>query len=282
MVTAATTILLTTFALLIQSTWLSNAFTIPSQATSFLTSQSLTKNKSISTQNNLSTQSESESSSWNGEVVSNTGDGRIRGCSITKVDGKLSEWIISIDGIEADLGKFSDAIYRKITSDAKNQRFQGFRPGTIPPHLLPTYVAFAMDECAREATLEAMSQNDIKPFDDARMEIQFDTISILPPKKKGKKNNKSKKKNQVQSQDEDSDSVGTEQENRWVAFETMKEAIDAGWKVRDLKYFVSIYCRCTFGRVFKLLTVVSCVIILSLLSLGNHLALLHEMSKVKR
>ena len=44
---------------------------------------------------------------------------------------------------------------------AKSQRFQGFRPGTIPPHLLPTYYMFSMDECARETTLEAMEQNNM-------------------------------------------------------------------------------------------------------------------------
>ena len=77
---------------------------------------------------------------WNGEVASNTNDGTIRGCTLTQVEGSMTDWIISIDGQEADLGKFSEAIYRKISSDAKQQRFQGFRPGTIPPHLISTYI----------------------------------------------------------------------------------------------------------------------------------------------
>ena len=84
-----------------------------------------------------------------------------------KVDGVATEWIIQVDGKDADLGKFSKAIYRKCTADAKQQSFQGFRSGTIPPHLLGTYAAFTMDECAREAILEAMQQNNIRPFDDA-------------------------------------------------------------------------------------------------------------------
>ncbi len=163
---------------------------------------------------------------WNGEVVSNTDDGRIRGCSITPVEGKLTEYTLEIDGEQADLGKFSDAIYRKITSDAKQQRFQGFRPGTIPPHLLPTYAGFAMDECAREATLEALQQNNIRPFDDARMEFEFDTISIMPPKKKKKGGRKKKK---VVADDNIIDNAV--EEPKWVVFDTMKEAIDAGWKV---------------------------------------------------
>ncbi len=166
---------------------------------------------------------------WNGEVVSNTDDGRIRGCTITKVEGALSEWEINIDGEEADLGKFSEAIYKKITSDAKQQRFQGFRPGTLPPHLIPTYVQFAMDECAREATLEALQQNNIRPFDDARMEMTFNTISILPPKKKAKKKKKGKRKKQTQT--ETNEVVAVQEEPQWVAFESMKEAISAGWKV---------------------------------------------------
>ena len=166
------------------------------------------------------------SDDWNGEVVSNTDDGRIRGCSITPVEGTMTEFILEIDGEQADLGKFSEAIYRKITSDAKQQRFQGFRPGTIPPHLLPTYAGFAMDECAREATLEALQQNNIKPFDDARMEFEFDTISILPQKKK---KNKGKKKKRA---DVESNDVVEEEEPKWMVFETMKEAISAGWKVR--------------------------------------------------
>lgn len=169
---------------------------------------------------------------WNGEVVSNTNDGRIRGCSITPVEGSMSEYVLEIDGEQADLGKFSDAIYRKITSDAKQQRFQGFRPGTIPPHLLPTYAGFAMDECAREATLEALQQNNIRPFDDARMEFEFDSISILPPKKKGKKKGKKKKKGAVVEE-----KVEVEEPN-WLVFETMKEAIDAGWKVSYTIYHI--------------------------------------------
>lgn len=166
-------------------------------------------------------------SDWNGEVVSNTEDGRIRGCSITQVEGSISEWIVNIDGVEADLGKFSDAIYRKITADAKQQQFQGFRPGTIPPHLLPTYIGFSMDECAREATLEAMSQNNIRPFDDVRTEMKFSSISILPAKKKSKK--KKKKKNKIDG----ATAIPEEkEEDLWKSFETMKEAISAGWKVR--------------------------------------------------
>ncbi len=65
---------------------------------------------------------------WNGEVVE---DGRIRGCIITPVSE--TDFTIQIDGTEADLGNFGAAVYKKITADAKTQRFQGFRPGTIPP-----------------------------------------------------------------------------------------------------------------------------------------------------
>jgi hypothetical protein len=139
------------------------------------------------------------------------------------------------------LGKFSDAIYRKIAADAKQQRFQGFRPGTIPPHLEPTYRAFAMDECAREATLEAMQQNNIRPFEDARLEMSIENVSIPPPpikKKKKKKKGRSDVTNAVEEQETE--------EPAWLTFENMKGAIDAGWKVsassaESLRFFYVVW-----------------------------------------
>jgi hypothetical protein len=179
----------------------------------------------------------SEKSEWNGEVVSNTVDGKIRGCSLTRVDGTLTEWTIAIDGVEADLSSFSEAIYKKITSDAKKQRFQGFRPGTIPPHLIPTYVAFTMDECARETTLEAMQQNDIRPFDDARDNFEFSQISIERPKKSSKSKKGKKKKNEPVS--ENVNDAGESESSRWIVFDTMKDAISAGWKPGQSFSFVA-------------------------------------------
>jgi hypothetical protein len=174
------------------------------------------------------------SNDWNGEVVSNTADGSIQGCTLTQVEGSMTDWIIQIDGTQADLGKFSEAIYKKITMDAKQQRFQGFRPGTIPPHLVPTYKGFTIDECAREATLEAMQQNNIRPFEDARNEFEFDTISILPPKKK-KKGKKKKKKAVV-----DADSKDAEEDvPQWLTFDTFKEAISAGWSPGQTFSFIA-------------------------------------------
>lgn len=35
---------------------------------------------------------------WKGEVVSNTEDGRIRGCTIENVGDSIIEWVIQIDG----------------------------------------------------------------------------------------------------------------------------------------------------------------------------------------
>lgn len=172
---------------------------------------------------------------WNGEVVSNTPDGKIRGCQITQVDGSQTEWIISIDGQDADLGKFSEAIYRKITSDAKRERFQGFRPGTIPPHLISAYIGFSMDECARESTLEAMQQNNIRPFEDARNEIEFDTISFIPPKPK-KKKKKKKKKGAAAAQ---TVAAAEPEEPQALTFDTLKEACNAGWKPGQSFSFVA-------------------------------------------
>ena len=60
---------------------------------------------------------------WAGEVVSNDPAGRIRGCQLQNVGDSPTDWKISIDGDQADLGKFSEAIYKKITQDAKQQRY---------------------------------------------------------------------------------------------------------------------------------------------------------------
>jgi hypothetical protein len=182
----------------------------------------------------------SASNEWNGEVVSNTDDGRIRGCSLTRVENQATEWIVSIDGQEADLGKFSEAIYRKITADAKRQNFQGFRPGTIPPHLIPTYSGFAMDECAREAVLEAMQQNNIRPFDETRNEFEFESISIMPVKKKGKKKKKGKrKKGNNNAEVVAAAPAPVEPEEVWKQYDSMKEAISAGWKPGQTFSFVA-------------------------------------------
>lgn len=151
--------------------------------------------------------------------------------------------LLPCHSIQADLGRFSAAIYKKIISDAKQQRFQGFRPGTIPPHLEPTYRAFTMDECARETILEAMEQNNIRPFSTARADFVIGKVSIPPPsstkKSKKPKSAKSKKNkgvneesNEVLEQNEpgtEDDSGSTE--SNWLTFEDMKGAIDAGWKV---------------------------------------------------
>lgn len=172
---------------------------------------------------------------WKGDVVSNTPDGKITGCKLQQVDGSVTNWIITIDGVEADLGRFSDAIYKKIISDAKRQRFQGFRPGTIPPHLEPTYRAFTMDECARETVLEAMQQNNIRPFEDARMEMKVEQIRIPPSTvKKGKKSKKRKTAGPVEPET-DLDEAQPE----WLSFETMKEAIDSGWRPGQSFSFVA-------------------------------------------
>merc|ERR1711957_213310 len=172
---------------------------------------------------------------WNGEVVSNSQGGVIRGCTVENEEGSNTEWVINIDGKEADLGKFSDAIYRKITSDAKRDNFQGFRPGTIPPHLLGTYISFSMDECAREATLEAMQQNNIRPFEDTRSTFEITSISILPPKKKKKKKKGKRKKNTEILEGAEI----IEKEPEWLMFDTMKEAINAGWKPGQTFSFIA-------------------------------------------
>lgn len=170
---------------------------------------------------------------WTGEVV-NSEDGRIRGCTVTPVSD--TEFTIQIDGNEADLGNFGVAVYKKITSDAKRQNFQGFRPGTIPPHLLPTYRAFAMDEVAREATLEAMQQNNIRPFEAARSDFVFEQVSIPPKPVKKKKGKKKKNTDQEIVVEEQAEPV-------WQTFDTMQEALKAGWEPGQSFSFVATKCK---------------------------------------
>jgi hypothetical protein len=169
---------------------------------------------------------------WKGDVVSNTQDGKIRGCTLQLVEGSSTEWIVFIDGIEADLGRFSEAVYRKVTRDAKQQSFQGFRPGTIPPHLEPTYRAFSMNECARETVLEALQQNNIRPFEAARTDMLLENFAIPPSMKKVKQ----KKRKSSLTKDEE---TSQEEPSKWLAFDSMKEAIDAGWKPGQSFSFVA-------------------------------------------
>lgn len=150
--------------------------------------------------------------------------------------------ICATGSIQADLGRFSAAIYKKIIADAKQQRFQGFRPGTIPPHLEPTYRAFTMDECARETILEAMEQNNIRPFSTARTDFVIGQVSIPPPSSSKKKSKKPKTTRSKKSQDTQGDDgikqkepemeVESSMESNWLTFDDMKGAIDAGWRVR--------------------------------------------------
>ena len=143
---------------------------------------------------------------------------------------------MTIDGVEADLGKFSEAIYKKIIGDAKRERFQGFRPGTIPPHLEPTYRAFSLDECVRETVLEALQQNNIRPFQNARAEFEFVDFSIPPPIKKRKKGKK-RKRNVI------GDDTAEENADQWLSLSSMQEVVDAGWRPGQSVSFVAKNCK---------------------------------------
>jgi len=194
---------------------------------------------------------------WKGEVVAG---GTMRGVNIQQVEDSVTEFIIRVDGVEADLGNFSRAIFQQLLTDAKQQKFQGFRPGTIPPQLYKTYRAFAMDECARETVLEAMQQKNIRPFTNAREEIIIEQISIPSPpivskkvKKKKKYSNKKLKKSEVRNSIDDdvreptAKAVGSEDEvlteeastQQWKSAETMDGAIKMGWSPGQSFSFVA-------------------------------------------
>jgi hypothetical protein len=222
---------------------------------------------SSSSSSSLHMQNDNNSNRWNGEVVPNTEDGRIRGCTIQPVvvvgsnnhqlpeDSVITsttEWVISIDGVAADLGRFSTAIYQKVLREAQQQRFQGFRVGTVPSHLLSTYRTIAMDECARETIVEVMQQNHIRPFENCRAEMMLFNFTIPPSliTKRSTKKNPKKKSNRRNSNSDISDTdvtagtISTTKNNdegmeyddtaaassQWNMYGTMKEAIDAGWE----------------------------------------------------
>ena len=91
-----------------------------------------------------------------------------------------------------------------------------------------------MDECARETVLEAMEQNNIRPFTDARSELLIENVSIPPPpKRKGGRKKKGGRKARAAA--EAAAAAEAEQQgaddSQWKSFATMKEAIDAGWRV---------------------------------------------------
>lgn len=97
-----------------------------------------------------------------------------------------------------------------------------------------------MDECARETVLEAMQQNNIRPFTDARSGLIIENVSIPPPVKKGKKKKKGgrKKKNAEIDSTTPEEPVVVE-EPKWTTYETMKEAIDNGWQPGQSFSFVA-------------------------------------------
>jgi hypothetical protein len=168
----------------------------------------------------------SAADAWKGEVVSNP-SGILQGCSVQLATegATVTDWTITVDGALADVGPFSAAIYKKVLQDAKRERFQGFRPGTIPPHLEPTYQAWSMDECARETVMEAMQQQSIRPFESCRSEMKIQSIrisisAVAAGKKKGGK----------KSASQQTDGPAIANDDEWMTYATIKEAIQAGWR----------------------------------------------------
>ena len=100
-----------------------------------------------------------------------------------------------------------------------------------------------MDECARETVLEAMQQNNISPFTDARNEFVIENCCIPPPNKKGDRRKKKKGGRKAKAKAAEAAAaaeeapVAAESAPRWLQFDTMKEAIDAGWEVSRVLNF---------------------------------------------
>merc|ERR1719437_366460 len=69
--------------------------------------------------------------SWTGEIT-NTPNGAIRGCSLERAPNSLTTWTITIDGVEADTGKFSEAIYKKNNNGCKTTTIPRISTGDHP------------------------------------------------------------------------------------------------------------------------------------------------------
>ena len=98
-----------------------------------------------------------------------------------------------------------------------------------------------MDEVAREAVLEAMQQNDIRPFESCRADLVIAEVTI-PPRKATKK----KKKKRGSGAGEKEEMEG-EQESEWMVFDNMKDALKAGWEVSSCRVSFR-YRRCILER----------------------------------
>jgi hypothetical protein len=161
-------------------------------------------------------------------LFSSSSSSSFKGCSITPDPSNPTVFSLAIDGAQADLAKFSAAIYKKVLKDASAQRFQGFRPGTVPPHLLPAYVSFAMDETAREAALEGMGQNGLLPFEGTRAEMEVTELAFVPGRKGKKPKGKKKGAGEV-----------AEGEPEPVVAASVQEAAKAGWQPGTCFSFVA-------------------------------------------
>ena len=97
-----------------------------------------------------------------------------------------------------------------------------------------------MNEVALEATLEAMQQNNIRPFESCRENILIENISI-PPKKQKKKKKKRKKKvaNTTEVLEEEIDTPPP----AWQQFDTMQQALKGGWEPGQSFSFVAKNCK---------------------------------------
>lgn len=135
------------------------------------------------------------------------GSSSIEGCFI-KPSSDPSRYDINIDGKQADIGKFSRAIYKNIAKQAResNQQIKGFRPGTIPPHLISRYRSYCMEQTARETIREGFDQRGYEVVDLAEGEEDFRWagVSFVLAEKK-KKSKKRKKNNAADGSDTSSD-----------------------------------------------------------------------------
>ena len=104
------------------------------------------------------------------------------GARIESSNEMENEFSIEIDGPTSKNGKFGKVVYDKILKDQKQlairQPIQGFRPGVLPPFMLPRVLYASVSELCKEICKAALDEQGIKPSENQDViELEFPGIS---------------------------------------------------------------------------------------------------------
>ena len=161
-------------------------------------------------------------------------------CSITPLPESNSRFNIAIDGVEADLGKFSLMLFKQILQQAKNDPtgnqmvFKGYRPGVIPPQYLRKYHAYAMEQTCRETVKEGFSQNgySVAELEGGEEDCSFVSFKFFP-KVEVKKVSRKRKDVAALKAKIAAGEVEAEPEMDQLLANTFDESVKLGWEVSE-------------------------------------------------